>query len=216
MQSTEDGCESFCGPALAGLPDGDAIRDQLPKGGNPAEKVKEQVGKVADPGDVAAKAGSAASKAKSSVKQEANGAGGNPLGDLSGGLPGSDVTRGDLPDGPKPGQALKNLPSGSAGSQVSSQVGKAASKGSSVADKAGSAAKDIKGKNPFGDLSGGLPGSSVTKDDLPNGPKPGAAVKDLPGSPDLSGQVGKAADKAAGAADQAKSLGKEATRKGLE
>ena len=39
-----------------------------------------QVGKVADPGDVAAKAGSAASKAKSSVKQEANGAGGNPLG----------------------------------------------------------------------------------------------------------------------------------------
>ena len=39
-----------------------------------------QVGKVADPGEVAAKAGSAASKAKSSVKQEANGAGGNPLG----------------------------------------------------------------------------------------------------------------------------------------
>ncbi len=43
-------------------------------------------------------------------------------GDLSGGLPGSNVTRGDLPDGPKPGQALKNLPSGSAGSQVSGQV----------------------------------------------------------------------------------------------
>lgn len=34
------------GPALAGLPDGDAIRDQLPKGGNPAEKVKEQVGRT--------------------------------------------------------------------------------------------------------------------------------------------------------------------------
>ena len=32
------------------------------------------------------------------------------------------------------------------------QVGKAASKGGSVADKAGSAAKDIKGKNPFGEL----------------------------------------------------------------
>ena len=31
------------------------------------------------------------------------------------------------------------------------QVGKAASKGGSVADKAGSAAKDIKGKNPFGE-----------------------------------------------------------------
>ena len=31
------------------------------------------------------------------------------------------------------------------------QVNKAASKGSSVADKAGSAAKDIKGKNPFGE-----------------------------------------------------------------
>ena len=43
-------------------------------------------------------------------------------GDLSGGLPGSNVTKSDLPDGPKPGQALKNLPSGSAGSQVSSQV----------------------------------------------------------------------------------------------
>ena len=43
-------------------------------------------------------------------------------GDLSGGLPGSNVTRGDLPDGPKPGEALKNLPKGSAGSQVSSQV----------------------------------------------------------------------------------------------
>ena len=43
-------------------------------------------------------------------------------GDLSGGLPGSNVTRGDLPDGPKPGEALKNLPSGSASSQVASQV----------------------------------------------------------------------------------------------
>ena len=43
-------------------------------------------------------------------------------GDLSGGLPGSNVTRSDLPDGPKPGQAVKNLPSGSAGSQVSGQV----------------------------------------------------------------------------------------------
>ena len=43
-------------------------------------------------------------------------------GDLSGGLPGSNVSKDDLPDGPKPGQALKNLPSGSAGSQVSSQV----------------------------------------------------------------------------------------------
>ena len=32
------------------------------------------------------------------------------------------------------------------------QVGKAASKGGSVADKAGSAVKDIKGKNPFGEL----------------------------------------------------------------
>ena len=31
------------------------------------------------------------------------------------------------------------------------QVGKAASKGGSVADKASSAAKDIKGKNPFGE-----------------------------------------------------------------
>ena len=31
------------------------------------------------------------------------------------------------------------------------QVGKAASKGGSVADKAGSAAKDIKSKNPFGE-----------------------------------------------------------------
>ena len=140
-------------------------------------------------------------------------------GDLSGGLPGSNVTRGDLPDGPKPGEALKNLPKGSAGSQVSGQVqiwncgcaiagtildcsctmacnvnkwavllllrcscdhhsivklswqtsrcqqctahqlrcvhvqvSKAASKGGSVADKAGSAVKDIKGKNPFGEL----------------------------------------------------------------
>ena len=127
-------------------------------------------------------------------------------GDLSGGLPGSNISKDDLPDGPKPGQALKNLPSGSAGSQVSSQVcccarllaavvvlgtllvcnavavrmygavwldwqiiahescrsmhynayatvqvGNAASKGGSVADKAGSAAKDIKGKNPFGE-----------------------------------------------------------------
>ncbi len=105
---------------------------------------------------------------------------------------------------------------------ASVQVGKAASKGSSVADKAGSAAKDIKGKNPFGewggwggtqlpqnhpslscsqhklvspehwlktrlkisllagDLSGGLPGSNVSKDDLPDGPKPGQALKDLP------------------------------------
>ena len=45
-----------------------------------------------------------------------------PAGDLSGGLPGSNVTRDDLPDGPKPGEALKNLPKGSAGSQVSSQV----------------------------------------------------------------------------------------------
>ena len=34
------------GPALAGLPDADAIRDQLPKGGNPAEKVKEQVSRT--------------------------------------------------------------------------------------------------------------------------------------------------------------------------
>ena len=43
-------------------------------------------------------------------------------GDLSGGLPGSNVSKDDLPDGPKPGQALKNLPSGTAGSQVSEQV----------------------------------------------------------------------------------------------
>ena len=46
-----------------------------------------------------------------------------PAGDLSGGLPGSNVSKDDLPDGPKPGQALKDLPGGSAGSQVSSQVG---------------------------------------------------------------------------------------------
>ena len=45
-----------------------------------------------------------------------------PAGDLSGGLPGSNVSKDDLPNGPKPGGALKNLPSGSAGSQVSSQV----------------------------------------------------------------------------------------------
>ena len=32
------------------------------------------------------------------------------------------------------------------------QVGKAASKGGSVADKAGGAVKDIKGKNPLGEL----------------------------------------------------------------
>ena len=43
-------------------------------------------------------------------------------GDLSGGLPGSNVSKDDLPNGPKPGQALKDLPGGSAGSQVSSQV----------------------------------------------------------------------------------------------
>ena len=43
-------------------------------------------------------------------------------GDLSGGLPGSNVTKDDLPDGPKPGQTLKDLPSGSAGSQVAGQV----------------------------------------------------------------------------------------------
>ena len=35
---------------------------------------------------------------------------------------------------------------------VRAQVGKAASKGGSVADKAGSAVKDIKGKNPLGEL----------------------------------------------------------------
>ena len=40
-----------------------------------------------------------------------------------------------------------------------------------------------------GDLSGGLPGSNVTRDNLPNGPKPGDLAKNLPGNP---------ADKAAG------------------
>ncbi|KAL0029389.1 hypothetical protein WJX77_003922 [Trebouxia sp. C0004] len=108
-------------------------------------------------------------------------------------LPGADITSKDLPDGPKPLEALKGVGLGDVGDKVSDAASKAS-------DKAGSNTPDVNvpGFGPFkfnpkedakqaakksplgfmnvGELAFDLPGSNVSKDDLPNNVKPGDAA----------------------------------------
>ncbi|DBA97915.1 hypothetical protein WJX82_003363 [Trebouxia sp. C0006] len=96
-------------------------------------------------------------------------------------LPGANVTSKDLPNGPKPLDALKGVGLGGVGDKVSDAASKASNKaGSNTPDVKGAAEKAIK-KSPLGfmnagDLAFDLPGSGVSKDDLPNNVKPGDAA----------------------------------------
>ncbi|KAL0040194.1 hypothetical protein WJX79_010904 [Trebouxia sp. C0005] len=96
-------------------------------------------------------------------------------------LPGADVTSKDLPDGPKPLDALTWVGLGNVGDKVSDAASKANDKaGSNTFDVKSAAEKAVK-KSPLGfmnigELAFDLPGSGVSKDDLPNNVKPGDAA----------------------------------------